>query len=157
FVLMGSTCGAELWADRWTIVRDTFQTKLHDAGIILDVRDVLSELENIRTALETKWRPIVDQLHAHQMHFKGTMGRLYNRLQHAAARPDHSVVVENKRWPIDGWAYFTTDNGPQLFRLALHQIDAAIAAGYGKETELRVRTVTIGEARDRLDAIAHAA
>jgi len=46
---------------------------------------------------------------------------------------------------------------PQQFDLALSQIDAAIAAGHGQETELGARTVNIGEARNRLDAIAHAA
>jgi len=39
----------------------------------------------------------------------------------------------------------------------LKQIDAAISAGHGKQTELGVRTVRLGDARDHLDAVAHAA
>jgi hypothetical protein len=158
FALAGSTCGADLWGERWSTVRGTFQAKLHEAGIILDVRNVLSELESIRATLETKWRPVVDQLHAHQKRFKGTMGRLYNELQRAAAQPDHCLPVKGKTaLPIDGWTYFATDDVPHQFKLALDQIDAAIAAGHGEETELGVRTVNIGEARDILDGIAHAA
>src|SRR5947208_2638944 len=48
FALAGSTCGSDLWGERWNTVRKTFQSKLHKAGIILDVRPVLSELESIR-------------------------------------------------------------------------------------------------------------
>jgi hypothetical protein len=151
--LAGSTCAADFWGERWTKVRDTFQVKLHKAGIILDVRTVLSELESIRATLETDWRPVVDQTHALQKRFKGLMGALYYALRKVARQPDHSLDGR----PIEGWAFFAADDVPQQFKSALDQIDAAIAAGHGHETELGVRTVNNGEARDRLDAIAHVA
>jgi hypothetical protein len=49
------------------------------------------------------------------------------------------------------------DNVSQQFQSALEEIDAAIAVGHGAEAELGGRTVTLGSARERLDAIAHAA
>jgi hypothetical protein len=144
FVLAGSTCGSDLWSERWSAVRKSFQDKLHKAGIILDVRDVLSELESIRAAFEASWQPVVGRLDAHQKRFKNAMA------------PLHKALLRLDR-DFDGRAYFETDNVGERFRLALDQIDIAIAAGHGQETELGVRTVNIGEARDRLDAVAHAA
>jgi hypothetical protein len=158
FALTGSTCGADLWGERWRTVHSKFQAKLHDSGIILDVRPLLSELENIREALETSWRPIVNQVSVLQGRFKSSMGPLYHVLRAAALRPDHCVVLSNgKSTEFEGWAFFATDDLPKRFRLALEQIDAAIAAGHGKATELGVRTVVIGAAREHLDTIAHAA
>jgi hypothetical protein len=158
FALAGSTCGADLWGERWSSVRNVFYEKLHAAGIILDARHAISELQSIRQALEASWRPIVDALEAHHRGFRKSMAPLYRALQRAAAQPDHCLSIDGRSQQyVEGWAYFSIEDVPGHFRLALDQIDAAIAVGAGYSTELGVRTVSVGNARDRLDDIAHVA
>jgi hypothetical protein len=155
--LAGSKCAGDLWGDEWKVVRKTFQAELSAAGIVLDVRPVLRELESIRAALDRTWRPVVEQLVAHQTTFKGRMGSLYNALKRAADRADHCIVVDDKpRYYVEGWSFFATDPA-RHFQLALEQIDAAISAGHGQQSELGVYTVKLDDARDHLDAVAHAA
>jgi hypothetical protein len=144
FVLAGSKCGSDLWGERWSVVRRSFRDELNEAGIILDVRNVLSELESIRAALEESWRPVVVRLDSHQRRFSNEMAPLYKAL----------LQLERG---IEGRAYLETNDVGEQFRLVLAQIDKAIAAGRGQKTELGEYTVNIGEAKDRLDAVAHAA
>jgi hypothetical protein len=155
--LAGSTCGGDLWGERWNTVHRSFQTRLHAAGYIMDARKVLSELEGVRLALETSWRPVVSMLNKHQNRFKNWMHPLYAALRTAALRSDHCLERPGRE-PIlvEGWAYFATEDILRRFQKALDQIDAAIAAGKGHETALGARTVNIAEARHELDAIAHA-
>jgi hypothetical protein len=155
FALAGSTCGGDLWGERWDTVHRSFQTRFHAAGFILDARKVLSELQGIRSALET-WRPVVTMLNTFQNRFRSSMRPLYSALRDAAVRPDHCLVVPGEPLEVPGWAFFATEDLTHRFESALQQIDAAIAAGQGQATELGVRTVNIAEARDQLDAIAHA-
>jgi hypothetical protein len=157
FALAGSTCGSDLWGERWSVVRQDFQTRLHKAGIILDAREALSELEAIREELETSWAPIVRQVHAVQNQFRGSMPQLYGALRSAAMRSDHCLIWHGEPQYLEGWAFFATEEMPRRFRLALDQIQVAIAAAQGTATELGVRTANIREARQELDAIAHAA
>ena len=155
--LAGSTCGGDLWGERWNTVHRSFQTRLHAAGFIMDARTVLSDLQDIRSALEASWRPVVGQLNAFQNRFRSSMRPLYDLLRTAALRPDHSLVIQGEEHDVEGWAFFATEDLPRRFQSALDQIDAAIAAGQGQATQLGGRTVNIAEARDQLDAIAHAA
>ena len=158
FALAGSTCGGDLWGERWDTVHRSFQTELHAAGYIMDARPVLPELKRIRSALETSWRPVVSMLNAFQNRFRSSMRPLYEALHDAAVRPDHCLVVPGvEPREVPGWAFFATEDLPHRFDSALQQIDAAIAAGQGQATGLGVRTVNIAGARDQLDAIAHAA
>ena len=157
WALAGSKCAGDLWGEQWKVVRKTFQKELDAAGIILDVRPVLPELESIRAALDKTWRPVVEQVFAHQKRFKGLMGPLYSTLKRAADRPDHCIVIDGKpRHYVEGWSFFATDDVSRHFQLALAQIDAAIGAGRGQQTELGAHTVALGDARDHLDAVAHA-
>jgi len=156
WALAGSKCAADLWGDRWKTIRKSFDKELHAAGIILDVRPILTELEGIRAAIENSWRPIVERMAAYQRRFRGMTGPLYDALKRAAEQPDHHIVVDNKPSQyLEGWAFFTTDI-KKHFTLALDELDVAIDSGYGRQTKLGAYTVKLGEAREHLDLVAHA-
>lgn len=142
FILAGSTCGSDLWGDRWIKVSQEFQDHLYHAGIIIDARNVLEDLRDIRNALQ-RWKPAINKVAGFQGHFRGSMPLLFNALAGVAGS--------------ESQAFFETSDLVSRLNLALQQLDEAIAAGEGQQvTKLGVRTATIREARDHLDVIAHA-
>jgi hypothetical protein len=113
-VLAGSTCGADLWGEQWATVRSDFGTRLHEAGIILDVRGVLSELKEIRQVLAATWGPAVKKFAALQAAMP-----LYRALREAALSLNHRLSRPGEE-PVsfEGWPFFAIENVPQLFASA---------------------------------------
>ena len=107
-------------------MRRKFSATLREAGIVLDVRNVLTELQDIRTSLGSTWRQIVVLLDDHRKRFKGNMRSFFDKVQHAAAQPNHSLTLSDGiALPIEGWAYFATEDVQLQFNLALDQTGAS--------------------------------
>jgi hypothetical protein len=154
--LLEAKCGSDLWGERWQSVRHSFRTRLHEAGIILDVRPFVPELEEIHAAIAFSWVPIVDQVRTLQKRFKGMMRPLYNVLRVASHRPDQAIPIpDGGAVYLYGLLFFSSENLPSQLESALSQIERAIAVGRGAQSELGVRTVDLGNARSTLDKIAH--
>lgn len=157
WALAGSNCAADLWGDDWKSVRSKFDDELRAAAIILDIRPAIPELKSIRFALDAFWRTAIEEVGEHQRRFRGAAEPLFNVLRSAAARPDHCLAKDGRSGiHLDGWAFFAIDDISEIFEAALGQIDQAIAAGRGQQTELGAHTVSLRRALDDLDRVAQA-
>jgi hypothetical protein len=184
--LLGSKCGEQLWGQSWKEATGRFKEELDRAGTILGFDRIVPELRSIREALES-WRPPVACVAKHQQTFTKQMSYWFYELRTAAVRHDQRLVihesvrdhsgeadyerrygekpsrefymsVERTVHHLEGGAFFATEKPDNLFRLALDDIDAAIAVGSNtklhSQMKLREHRAKVRDAKDRLERVA---